>query len=78
MSLLIYLDFNKLLSLIAVSIFSFLLKVLDCHNGKAKPFTGDDLPPKIVYTTRSHGWSTTKLKDLITKQTIEQNPNILK
>ena len=43
-----------------------------------KPFTGDDLPPKIIYTTRSHGWSTTKLKDLITKQTIEQNPNIVK
>ena len=47
-------------------------------NGKPKPFTGDDLPPKIVYTTRSHGWSTTKLKDLITKQTIKQNPDILK
>ena len=41
-------------------------------------FTGYDLPPKIVYTTRSHGWSTTKLKDLITRQTIEQNPDILK
>ena len=40
-------------------------------------FTGSDLPPKIVYTTRSHGWSTTKLKDLITKQTIEQNPKVL-
>jgi hypothetical protein len=39
-----------------------------------KDFTGYDLPPKIVYTTRSHGWSTTKLKDKITKQTIEQNP----
>ena len=36
-----------------------------------KPFTGDDLPPKIVYTTRSHGWSTTKLKDLITDQTLK-------
>ena len=47
-------------------------------DGKPTPFTGDDLPPKIIYTTRSHGWSTTKLKDLITKQTIEQNPNILK
>ena len=47
-------------------------------NGKPKPFTGDDLPPKIVYTTRSHGWSTTKLKDLITKQTVKQNPNIIK
>tara|TARA_R100000963_G_scaffold5977_1_gene4226 strand:+ start:356 stop:796 length:441 start_codon:yes stop_codon:yes gene_type:complete len=43
-----------------------------------KPFTGDDLPPRIVYTTRSHEWSTTKLKDLITKQTIEQNPDIWK
>ena len=46
--------------------------------GNAKPFTGDDLPPKIVYTSRSHGWSTTKLKDLITKQTIKQNPKIIK
>ena len=43
-----------------------------------KPFTGDDLPPRIVYTTRSHEWSTTKLKDLITKQTIKQNPDIIK
>ena len=42
-----------------------------------KSFTGDDLPPKIVYTTRSHGWSTTKLKDLIARQTIKQNPKIL-
>lgn len=41
-------------------------------------FTGDDLPPKIIYTTRSHGWSTTKLKDLITEQTIKQNPDIYK
>ena len=41
-----------------------------------KPFTGDDLPPRVVYTTRSHGWSTTKLKDLITKQTIKQNPDV--
>ena len=43
-------------------------------DGKHISFTGDDLPPKIVYTTRSHGWSTTKLKDLITEQTIKQNP----
>ena len=42
-----------------------------------KSFTGDDLPIEVIYTTRSHGWSTTKIKDLITKQTIEQNPNIL-
>ena len=48
------------------------------NNGKPKPFTGDDLPPKVVYTSRSHGWSTTKLKDLITKQTIKQNPEVCK
>lgn len=43
-----------------------------------KRFTGDYLPINVVYTTRSHNWSTTKLKDLITIQTIKQNPNILK
>jgi glycerol-3-phosphate cytidylyltransferase-like family protein len=42
-----------------------------------KSFTGDDLPIEVIYTTRSHNWSTTKLKDLITKQTIKQNPSIL-
>lgn len=45
-------------------------------DGKARPFTGDDLPPKVIYTSRSHGWSTTMLKDLITKQTITQNKKI--
>jgi glycerol-3-phosphate cytidylyltransferase len=43
-----------------------------------KSFTGDDLPPKVIYTTRSHGWSTTKMKDLITIQTIKQNPELAK
>jgi len=43
-----------------------------------KPFTGDDLPIKIIYTTRSHDWSTTRLKDLITIQTLSQNPAVLK
>ena len=42
-----------------------------------KRFTGDYLPQKIIYTTRSHGWSTTKLKNMITKQTVLQNPDIL-
>lgn len=42
-----------------------------------KPFTGDHLPIEVIYTTRSHDWSTTKIKDLITKQTIQQNPDIL-
>jgi cytidyltransferase-like protein len=39
-------------------------------------FTGDCLDIKVIYTTRSHDWSTTKIKDLITKQTIKQNPDI--
>ena len=32
---------------------------------KGKPFTGDDLKIKIHYLDRSHGWSTTKFKNLI-------------
>jgi cytidyltransferase-like protein len=40
-------------------------------------FTGDHLPIKVVYTSRAHDWSTTRLKDLITLQTIEQNPQLL-
>lgn len=43
-----------------------------------KRFTGDHLPIKVIYTTRSHNWSTTKIKDLITRQTIIQNPEIIK
>jgi glycerol-3-phosphate cytidylyltransferase len=42
-----------------------------------KSFTGDHLGIKVIYTTRSHEWSTTKIKDLITLQTIKQNPSIL-
>jgi cytidyltransferase-like protein len=51
--------------------------ISDGSDGNAKSFTGDDLPPKVIYTTRSHGWSTTKLKDLITKQTLKQNQEIV-
>lgn len=42
-----------------------------------KRFTGDHLSIDVVYTTRSHGWSTTKIKDLIALQTITQNPGII-
>jgi|TARA_B110000971_G_scaffold202782_1_gene222811 cytidyltransferase-like protein len=42
-----------------------------------KRFTGDHLDIEIIYTTRSHGWSTTKLKDLITMQTVKQNPELI-
>jgi len=30
-----------------------------------KSFTGDELPIEVIYTTRSHEWSTTKIKNLI-------------
>jgi len=43
-----------------------------------KRVTGDDLPPNIVYTSRAHGWSTTKLKNDIAIQTLKDNPDILK
>jgi cytidyltransferase-like protein len=42
-----------------------------------KRFTGDHLSIEVIYTTRSHGWSTTKIKDLIALQTIKQNPTII-
>ena len=42
-----------------------------------KRFTGDHMPIDVIYTTRSHNWSTTRIKDLITKQTILQNPSII-
>ena len=34
---------------------------------KDKPFTGDDLKIPVYYLDRSHGWSTTKFKNLIAK-----------
>lgn len=43
-----------------------------------KRFTGDDLPQRVIYTSRAHGWSTTKLKNDITIQTLQNNPSILK
>ena len=43
-----------------------------------KRFTGDHLPIEVLYTTRAHDWSTTRIKDLITEQTIKQNPDLLK
>ena len=42
-----------------------------------KPFTGDDLPHKVIYTTRSHERSTTYIKQLITIQTLKQSPELL-
>ena len=38
-----------------------------------KPFTGDDLKIPIHYLDRSHGWSTTKFKNLIYGSIFEHN-----
>ena len=37
-----------------------------------EPFTGDNLKIPIHYLDRSHGWSTTKFKEKITRQFNEQ------
>ena len=42
-----------------------------------KKYTGDDLPQQVVYTSRAHGWSTTKLKNDITIQTLKNNKELL-
>lgn len=60
-----------------------LMKTFDCdvrilgEDYLGKDFTGSSLRAEVIYTTRSHEWSTTKFKDLITKQTIKQNSSIL-
>ena len=41
-----------------------------------KSFTGDDLNHEVIYTTRSHEWSTTKFKNRITAMTFIQNENL--
>jgi hypothetical protein len=41
-----------------------------------KPFTGDDLDHEVIYTTRSHQWSTTKFKNRIAAMTMIQNEKL--
>ena len=41
-----------------------------------KPFTGDDLEHEVIYTTRSHEWSTTKFKNRIAAMTMIQNEKL--
>ena len=41
-----------------------------------KPFTGDDLYHEVIYTTRSHEWSTTKFKNRIAAMTFLQNDTL--
>jgi glycerol-3-phosphate cytidylyltransferase len=41
-----------------------------------KSFTGDDLDHEVIYTTRSHEWSTTKFKNRIAAMTIIQSEKL--
>ena len=41
-----------------------------------KSFTGDDLSHEVIYTTRSHMWSTTKFKNRICAMTMIQNEKL--
>ena len=41
-----------------------------------KYFTGGDLGHEVIYTTRSHEWSTTKFKNRITAMTMIQNEKL--
>ena len=41
-----------------------------------KTFTGNDLGHEIVYTTRSHEWSTTRFKNRIAAMTMIQNETL--
>lgn len=39
--------------------------------------TGSDLGFEVIYTTRTHGWSTTKIKNRITAMTAVDHPHVL-
>jgi hypothetical protein len=41
-----------------------------------KPFTGNTLNHEVIYTTRSHEWSTTKFKNRICAMTMLQNKKL--
>ena len=41
-----------------------------------KPFTGNKLKHEVIYTTRSHEWSTTKFKNRICAMTMLQNETL--
>ena len=61
-----------------------LMKTFDLHvrilgeDYLGKTFTGDDLDHEVIYTTRSHEWSTTKFKNRIAAMTLSQNRELLK
>ena len=60
-----------------------LMKLFDCdvrilgEDYLGKSFTGDDLRADVIYTTRSHEWSTTKFKNRVAAMTLAQNKNLL-
>jgi glycerol-3-phosphate cytidylyltransferase len=61
-----------------------LMKQFDCdirilgEDYIGKDFTGKGLRAEVVYTTRSHGWSTTRFKNRIAAMTLAQNDTLRK
>ena len=60
-----------------------LMKLFNCdvrilgEDYLGKSFTGDDLRADVIYTTRSHEWSTTKFKNRVAAMTLAQNKKLL-
>lgn len=60
-----------------------LMELFDCdvrilgEDYLGKGFTGDDLRAEVIYTTRSHEWSTTKFKNRVAAMTLAQNEKLL-
>jgi len=60
-----------------------LMKLFDCdvrilgEDYLGVDFTGSDLRAEVIYTTRSHEWSTTKFKNRVAAMTLAQNKNLL-
>ena len=60
-----------------------LMELFDCdvrilgEDYLGNDFTGSDLRAEVIYTTRSHGWSTTRFKNRICAMTLAQNEKLL-
>jgi len=60
-----------------------LMELFDCdvrilgEDYLGNDFTGSDLRAEVIYTTRSHEWSTTKFKNRVAAMTLAQNKKLL-
>jgi cytidyltransferase-like protein len=60
-----------------------LMELFDCdvrilgEDYLGNDFTGSDLRAEVIYTTRSHEWSTTRFKNRVAAMTLAQNKKLL-